>query len=88
MIYLSAFLVFINLYCGAGVIRIASMAGSDSISFRPFSAPSTLTAVAKASASRAFTPIIVTLERVWLPSPFFVSMIWLYLLPLTEMYLR
>lgn len=79
--YLSAPLVFISLYSGGAVIRIASVSGSFSIKARPFSAPRTITAVDRASAVIASLAIIVTLANLLLLEPVLVSIMWLYLLP-------
>ncbi len=51
--YFSAPVVLISLYLGCEEIKIASVSGIVSIKARPFSAPITLTAVDKASASVA-----------------------------------
>ena len=73
---------------GWEVIRIASVSGSFSIKARPFSAPITLTAVARASASVALSAIIVTLERPSVLVPIFQFKIWLWRRKRVEQYLE
>jgi len=79
--YSGAPLVFVASYFGPEVIRMASVSGRFSIRTRPYSAPITLTAVAKASASVAFLAMIVTLERPSELVPVLRSIMWLRRFP-------
>ena len=56
-------MVFKILFSGGDVIRMASVLGRVSIRAMPFSAPITVTAVERASASVALSAMIVTLDN-------------------------